>query len=161
MPNTLTIKQTRTLKEALYEMIHHSDVSPKEIAEHLDMALSYLYRAATPDPDTDGPNATGVRFPAKKIVPLTLLTGNYAALDVMNYQAGRVAIPLPKVSRINSDEVVAGALKATVEFGEFAKEVQESIEDGHISDREQKKIDREGFETIQAILALMSDSKRR
>ncbi len=149
-------KQTKTLKDAIYETIHHSDISIGQLAERLDMGESYLYRAALPDPDTDGPNASGVRFPLKKVIPLCRITGDYQVLDVMEHQVGRVAIPLPKPDGYSKKEIQTKALEAAVEFGELIKEVTSSVEDGTITEKEQQRIDKEGREAIQAICLLLN-----
>ena len=48
----------------IYRTIHHHDnLSVEAIAEELNMAPSYLARAALPDADMAGANASGVRFP--------------------------------------------------------------------------------------------------
>lgn len=158
----ITKKTTKTLKEALYDTIHKSPChSIAAIAEQLDMAESYLYRSALPDPDTDGPNASGVRFPLKKVVPLVLLTGDHQILDVMEFQVGRVAVPLPKPQENqNQDEIRARAMFAVVQFGDLIREVNDSIADGVISEKEQELIDKEGRATIQAICALLSINAR-
>jgi len=156
--SSITRKTTKTLKEALYDTIHKSpNYSIAAIAEQLDMAESYLYRSALPDPDTEGPNASGVRFPLKKIVPLVLLTGDHQVLDVMEFQVGRVAIPLPRPNgSVTQQEVRTRAMDAVVQFGELMKEINESIADGHINEKEQARIDREGREAIQAICTLLN-----
>ncbi len=62
----------KTLKEALHNTIHrHPKLSVEAIAEQIGMTTIYLYRAALPDSDTDGPCASGMRFPLKQVVPLT------------------------------------------------------------------------------------------
>ncbi len=161
MLDHLVISQVKTLKEALYDTIHGYKLGAKHIAERLNMTQSYLYRAATEDPDTGGSDASGVRFPAKQIVPLISLTDDYQVLDVMEYQVGRVAIKLPKSTSSKPDEILAASLVSAVEFGEFVKEVHESLKDGQIKPDEQQRIDKEGVEAIQSILSLMSQYKGR
>ena len=147
-----------TLKDALHSTIHrHDSLTVEAIAEQLNMTPSYLYRAALPDPDTDGPNASGVRFPLKQLVPLIRVTGDYQVLDQVEFTLGRVAIPIPKPGTMTSKDIQANALDAVVQFGELMKELQSSLnDDGKISSREQKRIDKEGREAIQAITLLLS-----
>ncbi|SDP29161.1 phage regulatory CII family protein [Desulforhopalus singaporensis] len=153
------ITQTKTLKEALYDTIHHSRIPPKAIAEQLDMALSYLYRAATEDPDMGNESATGVRFPAKQIVPLVRITGDYQVMDLMEFQLGRVAIPIPESGSLTIEDIRAQAMRATIEYGELIKKLEESIADGVVTDKEQQQIEKEGMDAVKAIMLLISANK--
>ena len=149
--------QTKTLKQALYDTIHHHDsLTIEAIAEQLGMTTSYLYRAATADADTDGDSASGVRFPLKQLVPLIRCTGDTQALDLIEFTLGRVAIPLPKKSSITPDNVRQNAMTAMSEFGDLVREVEGSIKDGQITEQEQQRINKEGREAIQAIMLLLS-----
>ncbi|MGB3209456.1 MAG: phage regulatory CII family protein [Desulforhopalus sp.] len=154
--NSITKHQTKTLKDALYDTIHHNgSLTIEAIAEQLDMTKSYLYRSATPDADTDGERATGVRFPLKQLVPLIRTTGDFQVLDLIEFTLGRVALPLPKIGSLTTKDVHANALNAVVQFGDLIKEIQISIADGQISEKEQDRIDKEGREAIQAIMLLL------
>jgi len=155
--NTITRHQTKTLKEALYDTIHHHhSLTVEAIAEQLDMPKSYLYRAALPDMDTDGENASGVRFPLKQLVPLIRTTNDYQVLDLIEFTLGRVAITIPNKNSTTVRDVQDNALSAMVEFGELIKEIQLAIADGNISDKEQERIERDGREAIQAIMLLIN-----
>ncbi len=60
--------RAKTLKGSLYNTIHrHPYLSVEQIAEHMDMSATYLYRSVTPAQDTDGEKASGVRFMIKKL----------------------------------------------------------------------------------------------
>lgn len=154
---TISKRYTKTLKDALYDTIHKSNSHSIEgLAEQLDMGVSYLYRAALPDPDTDGPTASGVRFPLKKVVPLCRLTGDYQILDVLEFQVGRVAIPISKNKNMSQQDVQEKALNAVVSFGKLIEGVHSSSADGVITAEEQTEIDRQGRQAIQAICMLLS-----
>ena len=154
---TIFNRQTKTLKQALYDTIHHHDsLTIEAIAEQLDMTPSYLYRAATADPDTDGDTASGVRFPLKQLVPLVRCTGDTQALDLIEFTLGRVAIPLPQKGTMSAEGVRANAMKAMAEFGELIGAIEGSLSDGQITADEQQRIDKEGREAIQSIMLLIS-----
>ena len=156
---SLVRSHARTMKQCLYDTIHHHPkLSIESIAEQLDMAPSYLYRAALPDMDMDGEKASGVRFPLKQIVPLIRITQDYQVLDHIEFTLGRVAVPLPPAEKKPVAEVNAAALNAVVKFGELIKEIQASLADGKITDEEQEDIDKEGRKAIQAIVVLLSGS---
>lgn len=158
---SIFVKQTKTLKQALHDTLHrHPTLSVEAIAEELDMSASYLYRAATPDPDTDGESASGVRYPLKQVVPLTRITGDYQVMDLLEYQLGRVAIPIPRNDTQPPELTQVNALKAVVKFGELMKEIQESLLDHKITEDEQARIDKGGMMAIQSIMLLLSDTQR-
>ena len=156
--HTITKQQTKTLNEALYDTIHHHDsLTIEGIAEQLGMTKSYLYRSALADPDTDGEQASGVRFPLKQLVPLIRITSDPQVLDLIEFTLGRVAIPLPKKGTKTIKCVQQDAMSAMVEFGHLIEEVQSAIADGQIiTAEEQQRIDKEGREAIQAIMLLLT-----
>lgn len=150
-----TAKEVRSLKDALHQTIHrHPKLSVAAIAEEIGMAESYLYRAALPDPDTDGPDASGVRFPLKKLVALIRSTNNFIVLDYMERQLGRVAIPLPDTPESLSD-LHTKVTAAISEFSDVLKKYTSSIADGKVSAGEAEDLECEAYEAIQAIHSLV------
>ncbi|MCB2218031.1 MAG: hypothetical protein KQH59_18365 [Desulfobulbaceae bacterium] len=148
--------QPKTLKEALYNTIHrHPELTISAMAEQLNMAESYLYRSALPDQDTDGPEASGVRFPLKQLVPLIRLTGNFQALDLIENSLGRVAIPIPAADKIDVDRLQSKAIHSASEFGRLMGEVHNAMLDGTISEKEKQKICRVGWEAVTAIMQVI------
>jgi hypothetical protein len=150
-------RPAKTLKDALYTTIHNNKLSIEAIADPLNMAPSYLYRAALPDPDTDGPNASGVRFPLRQLVPLIRITGDCGVLDLIEFQLGRVAIPIPKHHHDPAD-IQTKAIESVVKIGKLVKGIRDSISDGKISAKEQVLIEKEGREAIQSIMALIQEA---
>lgn len=148
--------EARTLKDALYHMIHrHPTKSLEAIAEEIGMARSYLTRAALPDPDIDDRETSGVRFPLKKLIPLTRATGDYAALDYIERALDRVAVPVPQVSSGDCAELSDHAIKAAAEFGDLMREAHAALADGKITRYEREVIAREGYEAVQAIMMVV------
>jgi hypothetical protein len=154
-------EEARTLKDALYNTIHrHPRLTVEQIAEQLDMSSSYLYRSCLPDLDTDGPNASGVRFMLKKLVPLIRVTGDMQVMDLMERELGRVAVHIPPATPEQpSKDLERQALNAAKEFGELMQEVYESTKDQELQPDEKKRIVKEGYEAIQAIMALIIRSE--
>jgi len=149
-------KLVKTLKQATYDTIHHHPtLSVEAIAEQMGMSASYLYRSATLDPDTDGPDASGVRFPLKQLIPLTRVTGDYQVLDLIEFTLGRIAIPLPQPGKGSTTDMQTKALNAVVEFGDLIREINFSITDGNISEEDRRRIEREGREAVQSIMVLL------
>lgn len=144
-----------TLKESLYRTIHHHPrLSVEAIAEELNMAPSYLARAALPDQDmTD--TGSGVRFPLKQLVPLTRITKDFQVLDHIENALGRVAVEIPCDCDTCFPILRDGALAAAAEFGDLMQEITRSCEDGKISEAEKEQIAKEGWEAITAIVKVI------
>jgi len=142
-----------TLRDCLYRTIHRNGKPLKAIAEEIGMAESYLSRSALPDME-DSETGTGCRFPLKKLIPLIRATDDYSVLDFIEQSLGRVAIRIPKASSDLSD-VCRLTMKSVKEFGQLMSEVESSMADGNISDKERSRIRMEGYEAVQAIMNLV------
>lgn len=144
--NNIFKRRTKTLKDGLYDTLHHGRYEPKDVAEHLGMTLSYIYRATTPVIDTEGEGASGVRFPAKQLVHLMLVQEDFQVLDILTFQCGRVTVPIPKPDSAKTTADLHGAaLDAIVKFGKLMEEIRDSLADGKITEEEQDRIDKEGI----------------
>jgi len=78
----------------------------------------------------------------------------YAPVEYLAAQFGLMVIPLPKdVPTLNG--LVQAAHCSMKEFGEFIASFSEAIEDGKITPPEHRRMDKEGIEVIQRILAVM------
>lgn len=150
------MNENRTLKDALHATIHrHPTKSVAAIAEEIGMSENYLYRAALPDQDMDG-QGTGCRFPLKSLIPLVRSTNDFQVLDYIEFTLGRVSVSLPAVDRFQTvGDISRLAMLAAVEFGELMAATGKSLDDGDISAAEMKRIEREGYEAVQAIMALL------
>lgn len=147
--------EVRSLKEALHRTIHtHPTLSVQAIAEELDMSASYLYKAALPDTDTAGPDATGVRFPLKKLTALTRITNDFTVLDYIERMVGRVAFPLPPANT-GLQELHEAATEAIAEFGDVMRVYGEAVADKRITSEELDNFEVEAHEAIQAICNLL------
>jgi len=142
-----------TLKECLYQTVHRNHKPLKRIAEEIGLSETYLTRAALPDAE-ESDTGSGVRFPLKKLIPLVQSTSDYTVLDYIEQSVGRVAFKLPPPSSNMSDACFL-AMAAVKEFGHLMGEVASATEDFKISEREEKKILKEGLDAIQAIATLL------
>lgn len=153
-------QETKSLKEALHNTIHrHSTLSVAAIAEEIGMAESYLYRAALPDQDTDGVDASGVRFPIKKLVPLVRATSDFQVLDHIERSLGRVAFYVPDPSRCSS--LLHSHLTKTVgEFSDVLKAFELMMEDGKVTQAELASMEKEVYELNQALMSWVASTRQ-
>lgn len=142
-----------TLKDCLYQTIHRTKKPLKLIAEEIGMSENYLYRSALPDPD-ETENGTGCRFPLKKLIPLVRCTGDFALLDFIENSLGRSAFLLPAPHCFVRDACRL-AMVAAREFGQLMAEMEADLADGKITEAEKRRICKEGYEAIQAIVNLV------
>ena len=154
------MSENRTLKDALHATIHrHPTKSVAAIAEEIGISENYLYRSALPDQDMDG-QGTGCRFPLKSLIPLVRATADFQVLDYIEFSMGRVAVTLPAVDRSQTvGDISRLAMLAAVEFGQLMAAAGKSLDDGEISATEMKRIEREVYEAVQAIMALLMAMK--
>jgi hypothetical protein len=149
---------TTTIKECLYNTIHHNDKSLKVIAEEIGMSENYLTRAALPDAD-ESDTGTGCRFPLKKLVPLIKATNDYSVLDAIEQSVVRVGVPLPPLCGASTADICRLTMQSVGEFGELVREVERAIADNQIKPSERARIQKEGYEALQAILGLLLSCK--
>lgn len=147
-----------TLRDCLYRTIHQNKKPLKAIAEEIGMSENYLTRAALPDAD-DSDTGTGCRFPLKKIIPLISATKDFSTLDFIENALGRVAIELPKASS-NIDDICRIALRSVREFGQLMAEMDIALADKKITLAEKNRINKEGHEAMQAVMALIRAVER-
>jgi hypothetical protein len=148
--NNKSLNPNMTLKEAVYETVHHSEKPLKLIAEEIGMGISHLTRAALPEE-----NGTGCNLPSEKITPIIRSTNKYTILDVLEQSVGRVGIKLPDYDKVPKADICQLTMKSMVEYGELIKEIEKAIAENKIKPDEQKRIMKEGYDAVQAILTLM------
>ncbi len=79
------------LKKVLYATIHRAKESVEELADHLGISSSMLYRAGNPNDD-------GARFPLEKVIPLMEKTKDYSILHHLARRTGHVVFKIPKAA---------------------------------------------------------------
>lgn len=153
-------REARTLKDAIYKMIHqHPSKSLEAIAEEIGMAPSYLNRAALPDPDIDDRETSGVRFPLKKLIPLTRATDDFSALDYIEQALGRAAFAMP-VPGASLRCLHSHLVRSVSEFGDLLTKFEEIICDERITGDEAGDFEREAYEAIREIVAFVEAVKQ-
>ena len=153
------MSDNRSIKDALHATIHrHPTKSVAAIAEEIGISENYLYRSALPDQDMDG-QGTGCRFPLKALIPLVRATGDFQVVDYIEYTLGRVGIVLPRLSG-TMREISRLAMQAAVEFGQLMASAGKSMDDGRISTGELRRIEKEGYEAVQAIMTMVEAVRR-
>ncbi len=149
----------RTLTDCLYSTIHRNKKPLKVIAEEIGMSENYLTRAALPDQE-DSETGTGCRFPLKKLIPLIRATNDFSVLDTIERNLGRVGVPLPTPSGALTADICRLTMHSVSEFGELIGWIEKAVDDGKVTPAENEKIQREGYQAVQAILALMEVCKK-
>ena len=147
-----------TIREALYSTIHRNKKPLKAIAEEIGISENYLTRAALPDAE-DSDTGSGCRFPLKKLVPLVRATNDFAVLDVIERSLGRAGVMIPPAGKAKTADICRLTMSSVKEFGEMVGEVEKSLRDNKIKTEERERIQREGYQALQAILALMAACK--
>ena len=147
-----------TLKDSLFRTIHRNRKPLKVIAEEIGMSENYLTRAALPDSE-ESDTGTGCRFPLNKLIPLIKATSDFGVLDWIEQNLGRVGVViLPRKQKSVSD-ICRLTMCAVKEFGDLAGEVEKSITDDVLTQKECERIQKEGYHAIQAIATLMEFCK--
>jgi len=142
-----------TYDEAVYEVVHHSNVPPKQIADYLGIGESTLYNAANP-------HLNETSLSRKHIVPITRRTRNFAILDYFEHACGRVAFEVPAAGGTFTD-VTREVSALAREFGELLATIAAALEDNGRIDRDELPVFNERcLEMIKAV-ARCAEAGRR
>jgi len=137
----------------VYQLVHRSNVPPKQIADRLGIGLSTLYNAANPDMEE-------TQLCHKHIITGTNFTHNYSILDYFEHSCGRVAFEFPTVPSGSFSQVATEASKVTQRFGSLLEKVGQSLaNDGRIDVDELASIQKLGSDLIAAISRLTAIAK--
>lgn len=142
-----------TLQEALYCCVHHSKLSPQQIAEQLGISVTYLHDAANPDREQH-------QFQARLLLPLMSVTGNLAPLRFLNAALGRIDIAMPAVDA-DGDDILGGYLRLVREVGEDSTLIEKVLSDGRVTPAECARVKRETRETAEAALHIAALVEKR
>lgn len=138
--------EPRTLAEAIYCVVHHSDVDVDRIVEHLGVRRGYLIDATNPDRDD-------THFQVRWIVPVTAITGNAAIVEYLARTLGGVFVQLPPLTPGRHDDIVTQAAKAMGEVGDVFTEMRRALADDTLTPKEAQRF---SVEIEQAIAMLLS-----
>lgn len=139
--------EIHSLEEAIDCVAHYSDLTLRQIAERVGKSESYLRAACSQWDD-------GHHFQAALIIPLTAATRNFALLDYIERQVGRVAIAIPEgVGRGDVFERTADVMR---ELGEAIEAIRCSLADGRVETCEAARVQKEIADLQQAAAALQA-----
>ena len=141
------------LRELCRRAVKHAPngLSAEAVAERVGMRYSTLLSQLS------GHDAH--KLGADLLVPIMVATGCRAPIRHMAAELGGVFMALPPVSARN-DAVTQGLVASVREFGEFAAQVAESIDDGVIRQEELRRIRADGMEAVTAILQVIRRAER-
>jgi len=142
--------QNMTLQEAIYEVVHNSKKPAKKIAEECGMELSHNTSAAKPKE-----GGSGCNLPTDKINPISRSAENDLILDVLDWGSGRIGIKILPRGDMSSADVCRLTMRSVKEFGELVAAIEKALNSDKLEPADRKKIWREGYEALQAILTLM------
>ncbi|HIX39766.1 MAG TPA: transcriptional regulator [Candidatus Desulfovibrio intestinigallinarum] len=126
-------------------------IAAEAVAEALGMRYATLMSQLSAQP--------GHKLGAEIVLPIMVATGCRAPIRHMAAELGGVFMELPPVSARN-DAVTQGLVASVREFGEFAAQVAQSIDDGVIRQEELRRISADGMEAVTAILQVIRRAER-
>lgn len=129
------------LDQAIYDTIHNSELSAKEIASRLGMNYQVLLNKANPQSDTH-------KLTMREAVAIMLMTGNHRIFSAIGTELDIDQAPKP------NDCLLTATLAANKETGDVNRAIQESLEDGRFTHREKETTCREIDEAIQTLQTL-------
>lgn len=141
------------LREVCREAVKHAPngLSATAVAEKLDIRYSTLMSQLS------GHDAH--KLGADMLVPIMLATGSRAPIKLMAKALGGVFVELPPAVAL--EDAVTQSLVASVrEFGEFAAQVAQALDDGSLSREEVDRIDADGLDAVSAILQVIRRAER-
>ena len=142
-----------SLKEALHTMIENSELPAKALAEALDINYSMLMNAANP-------NLPEFRFQARHLIPLTRLTGSFAAIDHIENSLGRVAFSIPKTNDSDTKTIQDDLLETISDFGKLVQDTSETLLPGHMRADEVKRLESDAFQLMRDLAHFIDDLKK-
>ena len=138
----------------LHEVIGEATSGQREaVALHFGLHASTVYKWC------EDPGVSGHPIPADRIVPLCQFLDDWRIVEYLAAQSGRVLIELPAACepRKNIDYLSQMA----TEFADLLRESVKAAEDGVITVAEMKRIDKEGWELLRAVVSVMEYFRRQ
>lgn len=140
--------QPRTLQEALYCVIHHSEIDASTIAARIGVRVGYLHDAANPDRDE-------LQFQARLLIPVMAATGNLMPLRFLAAEFHAAVVELPAAGTDDVD-IRQTFMAAVRELGEDAAAIEAVLGDGRVTADEARRVRREVSETIDALVKVQA-----
>lgn len=129
------------LEQAVYDTVHSSNISAKEIASRTGMNHQVLLNKANPQCETH-------KLGLIESLAIQKVTGNTRILSAMRTELDLALNPTPRKS------ILLTALDTAKEHGDVMKAVQEALTDGRFTAREKEVCLKEADEAIKALEAL-------
>ena len=153
MRKTHEVSAHDTLKDALSDVVLHSAVTPKALADEVGEGLSTVYRWG----DANQPDCYP---PITKIIPLTRCTGN---LSLVRFFARRVDAVLVELHEIRPSRsgasreasVAAHMADIVMEMGELAAQLKRSFANKQLSESEARRSRKECEDVVDRAVTLM------
>ena len=136
----------RTLREAIYELVHHSSMPAKAQADELNVSYSYLCNAANP-------HLEHFEYQLRLLIPQTRMTGNLVVMDFLNWSVGQIGVCRPSctgpVSPATAATLPAYVCRLMEEIGDVARESRARTGDGVLSPEDRLGIRKEVQDVLQ------------
>lgn len=143
---------SRSILDAAYHVVHDYPGGSPSLAPRLNKSPTTLSHEVT---------ATGTaKLGLLDAVKLTGFSGDLRILQAWALHAGQMLLPLPSVDG-TSDECLNHVSSSAKEFAELVSEAALSLSDGHISDNEMDRIEREAGELFAAVHGLLKSMRER
>lgn len=124
------------LEQAIYSIVHDSDMPPKRIAELVGVSYQVLLNKANPQNDTH-------KLTCGEALAIQIHTENHAILHAMK-------AALDKRDRPQKD-IVRSLVDVSKEVGDVVRIVDEAAEDGKVTSTEKRRCIKEINEAINSL----------
>jgi len=131
-----------SLDQAIYDLVHKSDITPKGIADRLNIPYQSLLNKANP-------NGTYHKLTLREVHAIQLITGNHALVCAM-----QVELNLNE-RKTAPESVLASVLNAGKEHGDVLATIQDAMADGKFTEREKADSAKEIREAIASLNTLL------
>jgi hypothetical protein len=131
-----------TLDDALYANVHAGRVPPKALADAIDMRYHTLLDAANPHQDKQ-------QFPLRKVVALTLASGDASVVRYLCRAVGGRFVPNPE-RQVSALDVTAGVAEVMHENADVLRTLSEVLADKVFCRQDAARMGRELDELLDA-----------
>lgn len=129
------------IDQAIYDTVHNSSVSAKEISQRLGMSHQVLINKANPQSEFH-------KLTLREALAIQLITGNDRIVKAMEVE---LDMNQPHTA---TECLLEAVLKASKEHGDVVKAIHEALEDNRFTLREKEQCQREIDEAIEALQSL-------
>lgn len=150
------------LRTTITEYVHGTVFGGAMAAKAVAMALGRPYSTL----QNELTNYNNAKLGVETWAAILDITGDLESLEFMAHRLHVAIVDLREMSRAaagraRGKDALAAGLQAAAEFGEFCGQVRESLADDKVDQNEIARIDKEGWEAIQAILQVMYAAKEQ